>query len=119
MGSKSLPRLKHAILHLVGVNSSSINSLLMADLDGLFSTASCRSIRLKLSFDTSVHCSEEIRCSIDRLADSQDTMVLKDDSFLVSECFGDPATFFMGKDDASKVVVDGMVFVESIRSSVS
>lgn len=85
----------------------------MANLDGLSSTTCSRSVRLKLSLNTSVQSPKQVSCAIYRFADGQDTVVLENHSLLVSKCFSNPTTFFVGKDDAAKVIIDGVVFVES------
>ena len=65
-----LPRLEHAILHLISVDSPGVYSLLMAGFDGLCPAPCGSSIRLELGLDASVHCTEQKGRPIYRLANS-------------------------------------------------
>jgi hypothetical protein len=109
----NLPRLEHAIFHLIRVHSSGVDSLLVVDLDGRSSTTSSSGVRLQLCFDTSVHGAEEVGSGIHSLTHGQDTVVLEDHSFLIAKSFCETTPFFVCEDDAAEVVVDGVVFVEA------
>lgn len=97
----------------VGVHAPRVYGLLMPYLDCLCTPRSSGGIGQQLRLNTPVHSAEKIRRSIDSLPDSQDTMILQDDSFILPERLGDIPAFLMRKDNAAEIVVDGVVLVEA------